>query len=75
MRTAQVLRKYDPAEWGGTESAVTRMLEGLGEQGVQSVLFCPRQRNPPSQPLPLPHGCSIQFYRARVPVWGLSAQE
>jgi alpha-maltose-1-phosphate synthase len=74
MRTAQLLRKYDPAEWGGTESAVTRMVYGLGEQGVESVLFCPRPESL-STSLPQTKGCEIRHFKARVPVWGLTAQE
>jgi alpha-maltose-1-phosphate synthase len=75
MRTVQLLRKYDPAEWGGTESAVVRMLEGLGREGVESVLYCPPPRSRSSRPLPLARGCRIRHFKARVPVWGLNAQE
>ena len=75
MRTLQLLRKYDPDEWGGTESAVTRMLQGLGEQGVESVLFCPRLRRAPSRPLPSVRGCRVRQFKARVPVWGLTAEQ
>ena len=75
MRTAQLLRKYDPAEWGGTESAVSRMLDALGEEGVQSVLFCPRPRGIAPRPLPVATGCQVRHFKARVPVWGLTARE
>jgi alpha-maltose-1-phosphate synthase len=76
MRTVQLLRKYDPAEWGGTESAVVRMLEGLGREGVESVLYCPPARGrSASRPLPSAKGCCIKHFNARVPVWGLSAEE
>jgi alpha-maltose-1-phosphate synthase len=75
MRTLQLLRKYDTAEWGGTESAVSRMLHGLGQEGVESVLFCPEPRNGHSRSLPMPRGCRIKHFKACVPVWGLSARE
>src|SRR5438094_7427405 len=42
MRVVHLLRKCDPAEWGGTETAVQRLMEGLREHGVESVVFCPR---------------------------------
>lgn len=42
VRVAHLLRKYDPAAWGGTESAVLELLKGLREHGVESVVFAPR---------------------------------
>src|SRR5437868_1936810 len=42
MRVIHLLRKYDPAEWGGTESAVQRLFVGLREHGVTPVMYCPR---------------------------------
>lgn len=41
MRVIQLLRKYDPAEWGGTETAVQRLCHGLREQDVTSLMYCP----------------------------------
>src|SRR5512140_1443610 len=41
MRVIHLLRKYDPAEWGGTETAVQRLCEGLRQQGVCPVMYCP----------------------------------
>lgn len=41
MRVIHLLRKYDPAEWGGTETAVQRLFEGLRQQGVIPVMYCP----------------------------------
>ena len=42
MRVAHLLRKYDPTEWGGTETAIARLTEGLAGQGVGSVVYAPR---------------------------------
>lgn len=42
MRVIHLLRKFDPAEWGGTETAVQRLLDGLRRQGVTPVMYCPR---------------------------------
>ena len=42
MRVIHLLRKFDTAEWGGTESAVERLFVGLRQLGVTPVMFCPR---------------------------------
>jgi starch synthase len=42
MRVIHLLRKYDPAEWGGTESAVHRLFDGLRQHGVTPVMYCPQ---------------------------------
>lgn len=42
MRIAHLLRKYNPAEWGGTESVIQQLFEGLRRQGVDSIVYCPR---------------------------------
>src|SRR5688572_23197570 len=75
MRTVHVLRKYDLAEWGGTESAVKRLLGGLEANGVESVMYCPRPRTGSTHPAPSTDGGSVKYFNARVPVWGLTAQE
>jgi len=36
-----LLRKYDSAEWGGTEIAVQRLCDGLRQHGVTPVMYCP----------------------------------
>ena len=70
----QVLRKYDPGEWGGTESAVHQLVSGLTDQGVQSVIFCPRPQKTETIPVAA-NGCPIRYFKARVPVWGLTPEE
>jgi len=75
MRTVHVLRKYDLAEWGGTESAVKRLLGGLEANGVESVMYCPRPQSSARNASPATDGCSIKYFNAHVPVWGLSEQE
>ena len=42
MRVAHLLRKYDPTEWGGTETAIARLTAGLAGHGVDSVVYAPR---------------------------------
>jgi alpha-maltose-1-phosphate synthase len=41
MRVIHLLRKYDPAEWGGTETALQRLFDGLRQHGVTPVMYCP----------------------------------
>ena len=42
MRVVHLLRKYNPAEWGGTETAIHRLVEGLGRQDVASTVYAPK---------------------------------
>jgi starch synthase len=71
MRAIHLLRKLDPAEWGGTETAILRLCDGLRENGVKPVVYCPRlERESASDPLQLA-GCEVARYRAFVPVLGL----
>src|SRR5258708_5191077 len=76
MRVAHLLRKYNPAEWGGTETAIQRLFEGLRRQCVASVVYCPQIENEDGVADPLRSaGCQIERFKAFVPVWGISAQE
>lgn len=42
MRVAHLLRKYNPAEWGGTETVIHQTSAGLRRHGVESLVYCPR---------------------------------
>lgn len=42
MRVAHLLRKYNPAEWGGTETVIHQLFEGLRKHGAESIVYCPR---------------------------------
>ena len=71
MRVAHVLRKLDPAQWGGTETALQRMFDGLRENGVHSVVYCPRlEQNNADDPL-VRAGFRVERFRAFVPVLGM----
>jgi glycosyltransferase involved in cell wall biosynthesis len=76
MRVAHIMRKYQPAEWGGTETALQRLTEGLGRHGVESIVFCPADgaggTADGSDPLTAAGG-TVKRFRACVPVWGLPA--
>ena len=71
MRVAHLLRKYVPAEWGGTETALQGLAEGLAANGVRSVAFAPAPETVGADPL-VASGCEVRRFRACVPVWGLS---
>ena len=73
MHGAHVLRKYEPAEWGGTETAVLRLLNGLGAQGVKSTVWCPTGARAPTTDPFASAGHAVRRFRAFVPVAGLSA--
>lgn len=75
MHVAHLLRKYDPAEWGGTETAMERLTAGLLRHGVGSVVFAPRLARAKAAADPLAAaGCVVRRFRAIVPVWGISRE-
>jgi alpha-maltose-1-phosphate synthase len=70
-----LLRKYDPSEWGGTETAIERLAGGLAVRGVESIVFAPRLAQPASAPDPLvAAGCTVRRFRAIVSWWGIAAE-
>lgn len=72
MRVIHLLRKFNPDEWGGTETAIQRLFDGLREQQVTPVVYCPRvDRCQHEDPL-VRSGHSVQRFKAFVPVIGLS---
>ena len=75
MRVAHILRKYNPAEWGGTETAVKQLLDGLQQQGIRNTVYCPRIADaPPHDPI-ASAGHEIKRYRATVPVWNITPEQ
>ena len=73
MRVVHLLRKLNSAEWGGTETAMQRLVGGLHRHGVESVVYCP-QLDPAGPPEPFGAGCSVRRFHACCPVWGVSAE-
>ncbi len=76
MRVAHILRKYDAAEWGGTETAIHLLASGLAANAVESVVFAPQLTLPAPTAARDPlaaAGCALRRFRAIVPLWGLSA--
>ena len=87
MRIAHLLRKYNPAEWGGTETVIQQLFEGLRRHHVESIVYCPRLDEPANghtrtgtngqsvrDPL-AEAGCLVRRFNACVPVWGISDEE
>src|ERR1700690_2459831 len=75
MRVAHLLRKYNPSEWGGIESAVLQLTTDLEKHGVGSVIYAPRLEMGTNSADPLEAtNCVVRRFRARVPVWGISAE-
>jgi alpha-maltose-1-phosphate synthase len=74
MHAVHLLRKYNPDQWGGTETAVQRLFDGLREHQVDSVVYCP-EVDPPVRWDPLhAAGYRVERFRAFVPIVGISAQ-
>lgn len=70
MRVVHLLRKYDPAEWGGTETVVQQLCDGLRQQDVTPVIYCPRLDATTNGDYK-----AVRRFKACVPVWGISRQE
>ncbi len=75
MHTAHILRKYDPLEWGGTETAVLRLLDGLRSQNVGATVYCPRLKVEREQDPFVTAGIQVQRFNSFVPVLGISADQ
>ncbi len=69
MRTIHVLRKLDRAEWGGTETAIERLFEGLRANNVEAVVYSPKLTKPSEK-----DPADVRRFRAFVPIVGLSEQ-
>jgi glycosyltransferase involved in cell wall biosynthesis len=75
LRVVHLLRKCNPAEWGGTESAIQRLVEGLRQNNVRSTVYCPRLHSAsPGEPL-AEAGCTVKRFKAFLPIWGLSRKQ
>lgn len=76
MRVVHLLRKYNPAEWGGTETAIYRLFDGLRRQDVSSVIYAPKivQDFRVADPL-REAGCEVKRFNAFVPVLGMPEHE
>ncbi len=74
MRAVHLLRKYNPDQWGGTETAIQRLFDGLREHSVEPVVYCPELDRPASHDPLQAAGYRIERFRAFVPILGISSQ-
>jgi glycosyltransferase involved in cell wall biosynthesis len=75
MRVAHLLRKYDPAQWGGTETAIERLITGFAGKDVESLVYAPKLKGAAVVPDPLlAMGCAVRRFRAFVSVAGISSE-
>ena len=74
MRAVHLLRKLDPDEWGGTETAIQRLLEGLHENGVNPVVYCPRLEQTVDEDPATRLCCPVERFKAFLPVFGLTQE-
>src|SRR5207247_9132700 len=75
MRVVHILRKYNPAEWGGTETALQRLFGGFRPNGIIPIVYCPQlagrvQHDPLAEA-----GCTVKRFKVCVPVLGISNEE
>src|SRR5947208_1561381 len=75
MRVAHLLRKYNPAQWGGTETAVKQLLDGLRNHGVSSVVSAPKCQIEWTEDPFQKAGHPVKRYAAFAPVTGISAEQ
>lgn len=75
MKVVHVLRKYNPHEWAGTETALQRLICGLKEHEITSVVYCPALHPPPTFDPLAEDGYSVKRYNACVPIWGIPSEQ
>jgi len=75
MHVAHILRKYIPAEWAGTETAVKQLLDGLKHEGVSGIVYAPRLEQKPARDPFRETGHDVRTYRAFVPVFNLTDEQ
>jgi starch synthase len=75
LHVVHLLRKCNPAEWGGTESAIQRLVAGLHQNNVRSMVYCPRLPNGSGREPLADAGCTVKRFKAFLPIWGLSRKQ
>jgi glycosyltransferase involved in cell wall biosynthesis len=73
LSVLHLLRKYDPREWGGTETAVAQVMTGLDAHDVTSFAYAPRTSAEEGADTIAGH--PVRHFHAFVPAWGLSDSE
>lgn len=74
MKIAHILRKYNPLEWAGTETAVLNLAIGLRKSNTLSKIFCPSILDRAAGPFEL-NGFDVQSVKSFLPAFGLSEEQ
>ena len=74
MKVAHILRKYNPSEWGGTETVVSQLLEGIRSAGGESVVFCPSLESDTVEDPFVKAGFRVERFNSFLPLWGLNEE-
>lgn len=72
IQASHILRKYQPSDWGGTETAVLRLIQGLKEHGVESTVHAPKHSDIIQSDPMLEGARSVKRFNAFLPVIGIS---
>lgn len=75
MHISHILRKYEPAQWGGTETAVLRLIQGLQSHGVTSDVHAPHGASTMDTDPIRELGSKVSRYHAFAPVSGISQRQ
>lgn len=71
MKIVHVLRKLNPHEWAGTETALKGLVQGLSLLGLSSVVFSPKIANTQGDEYFENTACLIKRFHAFLPFLGL----
>jgi len=75
MHISHILRKYEPAQWGGTETAVLRLIQGLQDHGVSSAVHAPQCAITGGSDPISDLGVKVSRYHAFAPISGISSRQ
>src|SRR5256885_95193 len=75
MRVVHILRKYNPAEWGGTETALQRLFDRCRPNGIIPIVYCPSITGRLAEDPLADAGCTVKRFKVCVPVLGLSLEQ
>lgn len=75
MHISHILRKYEPAQWGGTETAVLRLIQGLQTHDISSAVHAPHGATSGDSDPIRDVGVKVSRYHAFAPVSGISQRQ
>lgn len=75
MHISHILRKYEPVQWGGTETAVLRLIQGLQTHGVSSAVHAPHGATLGDSDPIRDVGVKVSRYHAFAPVSGITQRQ